>query len=52
LLNACQRDSRPRRVGNVDLKALKALPPKPYPQGELVKTMKGVAKLVTDPRLK
>ncbi|VFR32270.1 DNA topoisomerase III in PFGI-1-like cluster [plant metagenome] len=39
-------------VGNIDLKALKTLPPKPYTQGELVKAMKGVAKLVTDPRLK
>ena len=40
------------QVGLVDLKALKTLPPKPYTQGELVKAMKGVAKLVTDPRLK
>jgi DNA topoisomerase-3 len=40
------------QVGQVDLKALKTLPPKPYTQGELVKAMKGVAKLVTDPRLK
>jgi DNA topoisomerase III len=40
------------RVGQVELKALKTLPPKPYTQGELVKAMKGVAKLVTDPRLK
>jgi DNA topoisomerase-3 len=40
------------QVGHVDLKALKTLPPKPYTQGELVKAMKGVAKLVTDPRLK
>jgi len=39
-------------IGAVDLKALKTLPPKPYTQGELVKAMKGVAKLVTDPRLK
>jgi DNA topoisomerase III len=39
-------------VGQVDLKALKTLPPKPYTQGELVKAMKGVAKFVTDPRLK
>ena len=31
---------------------MKTLPPKPYTQGELVKAMKGVAKLVTDPRLK
>jgi DNA topoisomerase-3 len=40
------------QVGAVDLKALKTLPPKPYTQGELVKAMKGVTKLVTDPRLK
>ena len=40
------------QVGQVDLKALKTLPPKPHTQGELVKAMKGVAKLVTDPRLK
>ncbi|CAI07507.1 DNA topoisomerase III [Aromatoleum aromaticum EbN1] len=40
------------QVGHVDLKALKTLPPKPYTQGELVKAMKGVARLVTDPRLK
>lgn len=38
--------------GQVDLKALKTQPPKPYTQGELVRAMKGVAKLVTDPRLK
>jgi len=40
------------QVGHVDLKALKTLPPKPFTQGDLVKAMKGVAKLVTDPRLK
>ncbi|MGY2686743.1 DNA topoisomerase III [Pseudomonas tolaasii] len=40
------------QVANVDLKALKTLPPRPYTQGELIKSMKGVAKLVTDPRLK
>ncbi|TEO18999.1 DNA topoisomerase III [Pseudomonas aeruginosa] len=40
------------QVAAVDLKALKTLPPRPYTQGELVKSMKGVAKLVTDPRLK
>ncbi|WYX24935.1 DNA topoisomerase III [Achromobacter xylosoxidans] len=40
------------QIGAVDLKALKTLPPKPYTQGELVKAMKGVAKLVNDPRLK
>jgi len=39
-------------VEHVELKALKTLPPKPYTQGELVKAMKGVAKLVDDPRLK
>jgi DNA topoisomerase-3 len=39
-------------VGQVDLKALQTQPPKPYTQGELIKAMKGVAKLVTDPRLK
>ncbi|WP_454693362.1 DNA topoisomerase III [Achromobacter aegrifaciens] len=42
----------PCQVANVDLKALKTLPPRPYTQGELVKSMKGVAKLVSDPRLK
>ncbi|PRG41437.1 DNA topoisomerase III [Burkholderia multivorans] len=40
------------QVDAVGLKAMKTLPPKPYTQGELVKAMKGVAKLVTDPRLK
>lgn len=40
------------QVGRVDLKALETLPPRPYTQGELVKAMKGVARLVTDPRLK
>ncbi|KJS71933.1 MAG: DNA topoisomerase III [Gammaproteobacteria bacterium HGW-Gammaproteobacteria-9] len=39
-------------VEQVEIKALKTLPPKPYTQGELIKAMKGVAKLVTDPRLK
>ncbi|MDR1935844.1 MAG: DNA topoisomerase III [Candidatus Accumulibacter sp.] len=39
-------------VDQVDLKALKTLPPKPYTQGELVKAMKGVARFVSDPRLK
>ncbi len=36
----------------VELKTLKTKPPRPYTQGELIKAMKGVAKLVTDPRLK
>ncbi|MGU1062131.1 DNA topoisomerase III [Pseudomonas aeruginosa] len=40
------------RVSQIELKALKTLPPKPYTQGDLVKAMKDVAKLVTDPRLK
>lgn len=39
-------------VEQVELKALKTLPPKPFTQGELVKAMKTVAKRVTDPRLK
>lgn len=37
---------------DVELKSLKTQPPKAYTQGELIKAMKGVAKLVTDPRLK
>ncbi|MFV3091295.1 DNA topoisomerase III [Pseudomonas sp. GW6] len=40
------------QVDHIDLKALKTQPPKPYTQGDLIKAMKGVAKLVTDPRLK
>ena len=40
------------QVQAVDCKGLKTLPPRPYTQGELVKAMKGVARLVTDPRLK
>lgn len=40
------------QVVGVDCKALKTLPPRPYTQGELVKAMKTVAKLVSDPRLK
>ncbi len=39
-------------VTSVELKALKTLPPKPFTQGELIKAMKSVAKLVSDPRLK
>jgi DNA topoisomerase III len=39
-------------VQQVNLKALETQPPKPYTQGELIKAMKGVAKLATDPRLK
>ncbi|MBP7654974.1 MULTISPECIES: DNA topoisomerase III [Pseudomonadota] len=40
------------QVVGLDLKALKTLPPRPYTQGELIKAMKGVARLVSDPRLK
>jgi len=40
------------QISSVDLKSLKTQPPKPYTQGELVKAMKGVARFVTDPRLK
>lgn len=39
-------------VTGIDLKSLKTLPPKPFTQGELIKAMKGVARLVSDPRLK
>jgi len=34
------------------LKPLKTHAPKPYTQGELIKAMKGVARLVSDPKLK
>ncbi|EOX6815102.1 DNA topoisomerase III [Pseudomonas aeruginosa] len=40
------------QVSEAEIKALKTMPPKPYTQGELVKSMKGVARFVTDPRLK
>ncbi|MEA9578748.1 DNA topoisomerase III [Xanthomonas nasturtii] len=46
------REGTACRVEALDLKSLKTLPPRPYTQGELVKAMKTVAKLVTDPRLK
>ena len=39
-------------LADVELKTLKTLPPKPYTQGELVKAMKGIARLVSDPRLR
>lgn len=39
-------------IVGIESKGLKTLPPRPYTQGELVKAMKIVAKLVTDPRLK
>jgi len=40
------------QVAEAEIKALKTMPPKPYTQGELVKSMKGVARFVSDPRLK
>ncbi|MHA7212243.1 DNA topoisomerase III [Burkholderia pseudomallei] len=39
-------------IEQVEFKALTTQPPRPYTQGELIKAMKGVAKLVSDPRLK
>lgn len=46
------REGMACQVANVEVKALKTMPPKPYTQGELVKSMKGAARFVTDPRLK
>ena len=40
------------QVAEDEVKALKTMPPKPYTQGELVKSMKGIARFVTDPHLK
>lgn len=40
------------KVNGVELKELNTMPPKPYTEGELIKAMKGVAKFVSDPRLK
>ncbi|WP_372178660.1 DNA topoisomerase III [Xanthomonas axonopodis pv. phyllanthi] len=40
------------QVSALDLKSLRTKPPRLYTQGELVKAMKTVARLVTDPRLK
>ncbi len=39
-------------VSDVELKALRTTAPKPLTEGELIKAMKNVAKLVSDPRLK
>ena len=39
-------------VANVNLKDLWTQPPKPFTEGDLIKAMKNVAKLVQDPRLK
>ncbi|MBO9356005.1 DNA topoisomerase III [Bordetella petrii] len=46
------REGMACQVVGAEIKALKTMPPKPYTQGELVKAMKGVARFVTDPRLK
>jgi DNA topoisomerase-3 len=46
------REGMACQVAEAEVKALKTMPPKPYTQGELVKSMKGVARFVTDPRLK
>lgn len=40
------------QVIDCGLNDLKTTPPKPYTEGELIKTMKGIARFVTDPRLK
>ena len=40
------------KVENVTLKDLWTQPPKPFTEGDLIKAMKNVAKLVDDPRLK
>ncbi|WP_090276298.1 DNA topoisomerase III [Halopseudomonas litoralis] len=40
------------QLANIELKALKTLPPRAFTQGELIKAMKNVARLVSDPRLK
>ena len=46
------REGTACQVTGVEIKALKTMPPKPYTQGELIKSMKGVARCVSDPRLK
>ncbi|WP_431479990.1 DNA topoisomerase III [Pseudomonas simiae] len=39
-------------VDNVELKSMRTAAPKPLTEGDLIKAMKNVAKLVSDPRLK
>jgi DNA topoisomerase III len=39
-------------VEGAEFNALQTQPPKPYTQGELIAAMKGIARLVTDPRLR
>jgi DNA topoisomerase-3 len=42
----------PCAVDNVELKSMHTAAPKPLTEGDLIKAMKNVAKLVSDPRLK
>ncbi|WP_297836874.1 DNA topoisomerase III [Pseudomonas sp.] len=46
------REGQECAVENVTLKDLWTQPPKPFTEGDLIKAMKNVAKLVSDPRLK
>ena len=46
------REGQDCAVKEVTLKDLKTQPPKPFTEGDLIKAMKNVAKLVDDPRLK
>ncbi|ACO78893.1 DNA topoisomerase III [Azotobacter vinelandii CA] len=46
------REGQDCAVAEVTLKDLWTQPPKPYTEGDLIKAMKNVAKLVDDPRLK
>lgn len=51
VLPALERGTR-CDITDADLKNLKTAPPNPYSQGELISAMKGIARLVTDSRLK
>ncbi len=46
------REGQDCAVAEVNLKDLWTQPPKPFTEGDLIKAMKNVAKLVDDPRLK
>ncbi|MDB6143813.1 MAG: topoisomerase [Pseudomonas sp.] len=46
------REGQDCAVEKVNLKDLWTQPPKPFTEGDLIKAMKNVAKLVSDPRLK
>lgn len=46
------REGQDCAVAGVNLKDLWTQPPKPFTEGDLIKAMKNVAKLVDDPRLK